>query len=428
MWGRAAAAAALLVAAGASGAVADVDDPPELGGEPIGPSTDRADPETLTVGEWATVLGSPASGEDRHWFRYTRQVKESTVHVSVVAVGTSGEDFSSEYVDLAASVGETTCGSAHDSAWSTAGWATFGTRLSVGPGDHDPDTGRQDRSSACLNDEIRLEVGRGTSASGDLPDLPVRIKIVEERPLTQPAELAEAADDDRTWRQPSVSGEPRDLDGAAAPGDAPVLRSGGATSTTVTEGEERFFTLPLAWGEGALLRVTSPALEELEEGRYSRPSVRLAVLDPLGNDLGSDFSGSDDSESLSSSEPIELSAGIAEIRHLNRESDMAGMLPGDHVVSLTVTAPPDDAEAIEVPLTVEVERLGTSEPTPPYVDEPAFLVADDTWAETPSGALPTSGAEDGEGLGARRWAALGLGAVGVVSCLGGLVLLRRRRA
>lgn len=426
-WWRGAAVAALLVVVAVPAAAADVDDPVALGGAEIDASTDRARPLEVTAGEWADVLGSPADGADRHYFSYRRVQPDSTVHVSVVAAGRPADGFSSEQVDLAASVGEENCGKASGSAWAAATWATFGTRLAVGPGDYDPDTRRQERDSACLNEEVRFEVGRGSAASGDKPDLPVRIKVVEERPLTA-ADLPEAIDATESWRAPSVTGEPREVTGGAAPGRAAELVEG-RSATTVAEGQERFFAVPLGWGEGLRLRVTSPALEELPKGRYSAPKVRVALLDPLGNDVESPLEGTTENGSVSTSSGLELGHGSLPVRYLNREDGNAGYLPGVYLVSLAVAGPPDDAAPLDLPLVLDIEVTGSREDAPPYAEEPAFLVAPDTWRETPSGAVPgdVGGSEgDEDGIGGRRVAALGMAVGGLFALVLGVVLLRLR--
>jgi hypothetical protein len=420
---RAAAGAVVVLCCLAPGAsvAADGDGTVDLGGVEVSGSTDSASPTRLEAGEWSDTLGSPASRKDRHFFSYRRTISESTVHIAVSASGTGASDA----VDIVTSAGVARCGSDSSSAWSYSPSAVFGARVSVGPDGFDEGTGREERNSACMNEEIVFEVGRGSTTT-DLPDLPVMVKIVEERPLRLPAELELPLDSDPFYAPPATSESPREVTGATTFAGAPAL-SEGSWSDTLREGEERLYRVHLGWGQGLSLRAEAPAFSGPEaEARYgSGPQVALSILDPLHSDVPSDVDDVDHDGPLTDDDPMELTHAITPVSYLNRYDDRPAYLPGDYYVSIALEPAGENETPVEVPMTLDVEMTDGEGGAPAYDGDPAFLVAPDTLSEVASGEVPPLG-DESAGTG-RRLAAAGLGVFGLLCCAAGGVVLRGRR-
>lgn len=410
--------ALLLLALSAPPVAADIDEPADLGGTRVAGSTDAAHPTELTAGEWSDELGTAAERGDRHFFRYTRAAEDSTLHISVTTAGAVG----SQTLDVAAEAAGNSCGSDVDSTDYGVPWAALGVELAVGPSSYDEELGREDRNSACLNQEITFEVGRGTTSSAE-GDLPVSLKIVEEAPLALPADLPPVPTTDPGYAVPATGADHGDLEGGRAFADAPLLAEG-TSRVEVAEGEQRFFRVPLGWGQSLSAQATAAVWDGVE-GRYSGPRVEIWLYNPMRN--GVDVDGAEPYATWSDDEELRIGEGTPPVRYLNRfDGDDVAAVPGDYYVSVVVAAAAEDEEPLTVPLDLAVEVADEGEEAPTYDRERAFLVAPDTWAETPSGALPDDGAGADEGSALRRVAAVALAAIGAACCVGGAVALRRR--
>lgn len=398
-----------------AGAMAAGDAPVDLGGTPVDGSTDRVHPRTVAAGEWADVLAAD-EGEAPHYFRYVRRAGTgSTVHVSVVTAGSPEMDG----LGLEVYAGDTSCGSASASATYGRAWSATAVQVSVGP-DEPGENGLQDRSADCDADELLIEVGRGFGSAE--ADLPVLLKIVEEAPLALPAELDQPLLS--SYVAPATGEEHGAVEGGRSFATAPELEAG-SWEVAVTEGEQRFFRVPVAWGEQLAAQATAEPWGGVE-GRFDDPDVELRVFSPLLDEV--ELGDTSPTGSWSEDETLELTEGMVPVSYVQRYGSEGGSsLPGDFYVAVAVGDPGEGEEPVTVPLTLTVEVDGKALDGPAFEHDPAFLVAEDTWAETPSGALPSGedDAADGPST-ARRVGALALAAVGAVCCVGGVVALRRR--
>ncbi|GAA1507780.1 hypothetical protein [Nocardioides humi] len=419
---------ALTTGYGAAAAATGVD----LGGEPLPAkaSTDEPNPTDLAPGLWRSTL-SPSYAQ---YFSYQRRINGSRVHIGVLGApqGAGGDGIRVQAgVAVADAKDLQGCGDENDSAESSVPQAVIGTRIVVGSKDD------VCRSAATV--QIKVDRGYGSATT----DLPYVIKVVEEAPSS--GDDAAEADDAPSYDVPTA-GEPRELEGAASFADAPELdaRSEAVTvETTITEGAEQLWRLPLAWGDHPVVRVDVPAAEDEETFAYSGPTLTLHLVDPLRGRLRYTESGSDDSSTgdyrapSEDRDPTVLVASGFPVRQVN------GRLPGDYWVSLAVSPLPEsaDRDPVDIPVTVTVAvSTGAAADAPSYdgvvvsqdkktslegyAPERPFLVGEGTFAAVASGS-PVGG-EDGW-LTGRRWAGLGLGAASL-ACLGaGLVRLRARR-
>ncbi|MBM7517802.1 hypothetical protein [Nocardioides nitrophenolicus] len=406
----------------------------DLGGVPLPnePSTDGAHPRELAPGLWRVTLGPTYS----QFFSYERRINGSRVHVGVLGApqGTSSDGI--RVVAGVATKGSsdpTSCGDEGDSTESSVPQAVIGARLVVG--DEDGSTGDTCRAAGT----IQIEVSRGYASA--TTDLPYVIKVVEEAPSSGAGD--EEADDTPAYDRPDQPEDTEPLDGAASFDEAPELDARdrpAAIRTTLREGSERLWRLPLDWGDQPVVRVDVAAAPDGNEFAYSGPGLSLHLIDPLRGRLGYADSGAEDSTTgtylaaADDREPSVLVAAGEPVRPVD------GRLPGDYWVSLAASPLPESADrkAVEIPvtLTVAVDHHAGAAPTydgvavaqdkktslDGYSPERPFLVGEDTFAAVASG----SPLDDGW-LTTRRWAGFGLAAASV-ACLGaGVVRLRARR-
>lgn len=408
-------ALALFLLAVPVAAVAADDGPVDLGGTPVDGSTDRVHPRTVAAGEWADVLAAD-EGEAPHYFRYVRRAGSgSTVHVSAVTAGSSQMDG----LGLEIYAGDTSCGSGSASPSYGRAWSATAVQVSVGP-EEPGENGLQDRSADCDADELLIEVGRGFGSAE--ADLPVLLKIVEESPLALPAELDQPLLS--SYGAPATGEERGAATGGTTFASAPELEPG-TWQVEVAEGEQRFFRVPVAWGQQLAALATAEPWGGVE-GRFDDPDVELRLYSPLLDEV--ELGDTSPTGSWSEDEPLELTEGVAPVAYAQRYGSEAGAsLPGDFYVAVAVGDPSAGEEPVTVPLALTVGVDGAATEGPAFEHDPAFLVAEDTWAETPSGALPTAGDDAADDPStARRVGALALAAVGAACCVGGVLTLRRR--
>ncbi|GAA3819881.1 hypothetical protein [Nocardioides panacisoli] len=413
----------------------------DLGGSPVPGgtgSTDQARPTVLEPGLWTDSLGDAESPYRDHFFRYERQIQNSTVHVGVV--GESSDDY--DGFELSATgPDQTDCGSVSASpSDSSVPQAVFGAELTIG-GSEPGDT-----SSPCLTaGEIDLKLERSTQGSSKDDELPVAIKVVEEAPVPSAAELPAPPDSPSYDRITDVSGGEH-VDGAgsfdAAP---PVPLSGGRAdfSTSVTEGEERLFRVPLAWGQALSVAAHAPKLDEktyVDVRSYTGVAVSVQVVGPLRDTVTGAVSDVATSGSYDDSEPLDLSDALPPVGYLNRWSSLPADVPGDYWISIAASPKPDAVdEPLAVPLDVAVELTdqsgapsysggvlaqGGGKFTGSYDPARPFLIGPGQFAAVASGSPVAPGDEDSGWWGTRRYAGLALLVAGAASCAAGLWRLR----
>lgn len=418
---RAAALALVGVVALAPAASADPGDPVDLGGTPVGLSTDYRKPTVVEAGLWSTEFKAGESFV--HEFAYERTEDYSTVHLSLTATPqTSGES-----IKLEASLPDgTSCGSETASGDYTFPFAATGVDLQIGPDN------ATDLNGECLRAErLRFTVGpSGTTRDSDA-DLPITVKVVEESPLKNPDEAAKqlpAPPETAPAFQPPAEGDDRgEVEGALSFDKAPLLRSG-THSSSIVEGEQRLYRVHLEWGQtlAAALHVDALSGKEVEEKfGFSGPTLGLGVYNPMRRDLGSAYDDSDESGSVDDT-ALDLDTGVGPVRYLNRYDDENSYLPGDYYVSVVLPAPSSDRAPETIPFTLTVESQGEITGVPAYSQDEPFLVGDGKRSTVASGN-PAPPADSDGWFDARHVSGLGVGAFGVL-CLGlGAMLLRRRR-
>lgn len=422
-------------------AVAAAPEAIDLGGSELpggAASTNPADPTDLPPGLWQIEVAA----DFPHYFTYQRRIKDSRIHVGVLGAPQGG---SSDGIRVVATVeadgSTTTCGDEDDGTEYAVPQAVIGAGLVVG--DETGTTGDTCRGAATIGLEVTRGYGSPTT------ELPAVIKIVEEAPAA--ADPPETEPDDAPAYDVPEPADARELDGATSFDDAPELDARTQTvtaSTTLTEGSEVLWKLPLAWGDLPVVRVDVPWATgaDAETFTYSGPELSVHLIDPLRNRFRYVDSGSGDvSNGQYEAQPdgapgdgaVLVAAGYP-VRQINART------PGDHWISLAVAPAPADRDPVEIPVEVTVAVASTDDAAPAYnaavlsqddssgpagysPDEP-FLVAEGVFAAVASGS-PVVGASDGEDawLSGRRWAGLGVAALSVACLAGGVVRLRVRR-
>lgn len=417
----------------------------DLGGAPLPGgvgSTTPDQPTALDPGLWADTIGGSAA-RNTHHFTYERRMRDSTVHVGVIAA--PGADDTDSVAVKVGTVGEsgalTSCESDSDTTGFSVPQAVIGVAVAVGPSSAEA----TDRPDCLRAGTLQIEVGR-TTGSSSTSQLPIAIKIVEEAPVEDRASLPEP-DPDVSFVAPAT-GDAQDVRGGTSFADAPALdpsADGVTVRSSVRQGTEQLWRVGVGWGQQLAVRATAPPREK-EEGRYSDPHVRLRLVDPRRavfadtNDAADDESpdGAYDDE-----ESIDLVAGTRPLRYRDRFTDELPVVPGDYWVALSVAPADEGDEVLDVPfdLTVAVSGETAGAPGYPgvatspddgeqvasYSPEKPFLVADGTFAAVASGNPAVGDDADGGWLTGRRGAGLGVAAVSVACLAGGLVRLRARR-
>ncbi|WP_182378444.1 hypothetical protein [Nocardioides sp. WS12] len=424
---------------GAAAALAP-SDPVDLGGARLSatPSTSPAEPTPLAPGLWKATLAP----EFPQYFSYQRRINESNVHIGVLG---APQGVDSDGIKVTAGVRTegstdlTGCGDESDSSEYVVPQAVVGNRVIVG--DEDGSTGDTCRAA----DTVFIAVSRTSSSAEDLPYV---IKIVEEAPVSDGGGVE--PDDAPVYEIPEPVGA-SDEAGAASFDDAPKVdaHSGTVTiETTIKEGTELLWRVPLAWGDLPVVRVDVPAAskEHAEDFAHSGPDLSVHLIDPLRGRLRYVNTEREDSATgqyvaSETGETDQLVAAGYPVRRAN------GRLPGDYWISLAAEAVPEaeveDRDPVDIPVTITVAVDATDAATPTYdgvavshdkstnVDgyspKKPFLVADDTFSAAASGN-PVVDSDDSDGwLNGRHLAGLGLGAASLACLAGGLFRLRARR-
>lgn len=409
----------------------------DLGGAPLPEgtgSTDRAAPTVLEPGLWADTLGDAQSGESVHHFRYDRQMRSSTVHVGVIGASTDPDGDGIEVEIFGPE--QVSCATSYESP-GYVGFASFGARAWAGPSE--PGLDDEDCTSAA---SLGIEV---TRSSGD-DHLPIAIKVVEEAPVTGTEDLPppEESPSFRAGAEPAGGGT--DLVGATAFDSAPAVPlSSGASefSTSVTEGQQRLYKVPLAWGQQLSVDALVPTLDEAieEERSFSTPTVELTLVDPVRDTVDDAVDGLTSSGSYSSDEVTRLSAGLPALSYLNRYASGPASMPGDYWLSIAVDVAPEDVEPLAVPIDVAVDVAEATEGAPvyqgtvqspdggqgpaAYTPETPYLIGPDEFSAVASGNPVPADDEDEGWWGPRRYAGIGLAVASLLCCgLGARRLLR----
>lgn len=416
-------------------------DPVDIGGASLSatPSTSPAEPTPLAPGLWKATLAP----EFPQYFSYQRRISNSTVHVGVLGApqGTASDGIrATAGVRTDGSTDLTSCGDESDSTEYATPFGVVGTRVVVG--NEDGSTGDTCRAA----DTVFIAVSRSSSSPDDLPYV---IKIVEEAPVSDAGGVE--PDEKPAFDVPDPVGSV-DEPGAPSFEEAPEVdaRSGTVTiETTIKEGTELLWRVPLTWGDLPVVRVDVPAAskEHEEDFAYSGPDLTVHLIDPLRGrfryvDSEREHSATGEYRASETGEVDQLIAAGFPVRRANER------VPGDYWVSLAAEAVPEgeaeDRDPVDVPVTITIAVESTQAKAPTYdeavlsQDKKAgpdgyspskpFLVADDTFSAAASGNPVVGRDESDNWLSGRRWAGLGLG-VASLACVGaGLFRLRTSRS
>jgi hypothetical protein len=408
----------------------------DLGGQPITGSTDSRDATPISAGLWSATLGP-----DAQHFTYERQIEGSTVHVGVIGAGTP-TDTAGVQVDATVRAPEGAdaldCGSDYDSPSSSVPQGVLGAHVIVG---------NEDDGGTCRDaDSVDIAVSQ-YSPSG-IVELPIAIKIVEEAPAAQaegpPEESPELSYDPPERAEPTT--EPA---GASSFDDAPVVdaRDQAVTiATEVGEGTQLMWRVPLDWGDQLVVGGELAAVSGADAERLGYPSVavRLQIVEPDRDTFALTESADYSESTYGGEEATPLFAATFPLRYANRFGDQVPTLPGDHWVSVAVSPPPEEREALDVPVELTFEVTSTDVPRPTYKaavlaqsgdsgpdgyspDTP-YLVGDGEFSAVASGNPFTPEDTDEGWWGGRHLAGLGLGVMSLACCAAGAVWLSRRSA
>lgn len=429
----------------APGAVAALADEPavDVGGSPLPGgtgSTDPANPTVLEAGLWADTLGDANTDAATHEFRYARTMKDSTVHVGVVAATTDPEGDQVEVIVTTRN--DSLCLSNSTSTTSSTWQGPYTAAVVVAP------TADDDIGNPCvISDTLDITVGRSSSES--TTDLPIAIKIVEEAPTLGTDQLEQPAESPR-YRAVSSDAAAEEIEGSTSFADAPSLEAGAdgvRVETELTEGDVQLYKVPLAWGQSltATAELETLTETEFEALGYDSPDVRLLIVDPVRNGFSDGLVDGTEGGSYTT-ERTEFGIGVPPVRYLNRRSSGDATVPGDYWIAvIAATLPPDaEREPIEVPVELRVAVEGDVEDAPAYAanvigpnaqagpdgyspDEPFLVGGTNDFAAVASGnPAPPADGGDGSWWTGRHLTGLGLGAVSLMLCVVGAAGLVRR--
>ena len=388
-------------------------DPVDLGGTPVqDASTDPQSPTRLTAGLWSDVVGP----RQEHEFSYERTegMPFSAVHIGVV--GTSKNDGSDQLEIKAETPDGTSCGSDSSSPSYLFADAPFGAEITL------QGTEQGDLNGPCLRAKvINFSVGRAFSNAET--DLPVAIKIVEEAALEDPGERLPADPEQEPAYDAPRPGAAGDTTGADSFEDAPLLEEG-THADTGEEGGVKLYRVSLDWGQTLAVRMDVPAMEPAlaEQTNGFGPDFELTLFNPMRNSL--DTHPEADASASLGDEAQRVGDAAGPVRYLSRYGDSATYLPGDYWISVAVEPPADGEKPVSFPYELTVEVQGDVEGAPTYDRDKPFLVGEDAFSTVASGNPEPRADEAGSDT--RRFAALGLGAFGLVCCALGALQLRRR--
>jgi Ca-activated chloride channel family protein len=211
----------------------------------------------------------------------------------------------------------------------------------------------------------------GTAYVGQ--ELPMEIVVRREPPADGTAVPPPAAKQDGA--EAPTHGSPVILVGGSSFNDAPEIASGTTYTDSIVTGENRYFRIPLQWGQRFtyLLTPTGPAQPALFPGAIAWMDVFNPVRDGVSMtryDTGGEIWFTDDPP-----DPFTASTPYP-VRYTNREmSDSRGYsLDGDYYLRLSANLNVEEPSTTAYLLTVVVS--GDPEPGPVYL---------------PSGSIPTSG-------------------------------------
>lgn len=397
----------------------------DLGGAPLPGgtgSTDSGNPTSIEAGLWADRLADAQSGSAAHYFTYERQMRFSTVHVGVIGSPTDADGDGFEVEILGPE--RIQCASSSAPYSYAVPHEAMGARVWAGP-----DQLGDLQAECLLATSLDIVVARTNTGSGELP---VAIKVVEEAPTTGAGSLPEP-EESPTFQPGADPAGGAELKGATDFDSAPQVAVSGGTAaftTTVTEGEQRLYRLPLTWGQELSVDAIVPKVD-VSEDDYDHPDVEISLVDPLRDVVDDAVAGTTASATTSADETTRLSTALPAISYLNRYTDGPATVPGDYWLSIAVS-PAEEFEPIEVPVDVEVSVADVTEGEPTYEGdvqaadtgagpsayspETPFLIGPDEFSAVASGTPVLPDAEDDGWWGARRYAGIGLAVASLLCC------------
>jgi Ca-activated chloride channel family protein len=278
-------------------------------------------------------------------------------------------------------------------------------------------------------------------------EVPIEIVVRREPPADDSALPPPAAKQDGA-AAPTHGSNPVAITGGASFNDAPKITSGTTYADTIVTGENRYFRIPLQWGQRFtyLLSPTGSAQPALDPGAIAWMDVFNPVRDGVSmtrfDTSGEIWFTSDPPDPFTASTPYP-------VRYTNREvGDSRGYsLDGDYYLRLSANLRAKEPSTTAYLLTVVIS--GDPEPGPVYQPSGAIPTSGSTNSTTPSTSTPSSttsavtssssesttvvaisgtGATTGSTVNGLLWAALGAGVVLVIGLAGWLIARRRRPA
>lgn len=421
------AAPALLVGAAGAASAEEAEDAPGTGdgqlvlpaAAPVVESNDLGAPAVLTAGWSRAELGPSDSDGASLYYRYRREIPESTLHVAVSSPGPAPGAVDQYRVRVSAPDGDD-CGT--ESVSRSSGARTLlNVTLAVGAGD--PSTESATAPPCADTTEVRIAVDRSSTAIEETSQ--VWVRVVEEAPVDDLDGLPRARERAEV-RGADVDGEPVTQQGSRSLVDAPLVEPG-ILRGTVGTGEQVAYRVRLGWGESLVAEAVAGGLssDEVETVGFGR-TFSVTVLSPL---LSADRT--ETSTASLSAEPTTAQSLAGPVSYLNRFDDLSGpFLPGEHLVVVAVAGASgleegEEDVAVDIDFTLRVEVDGEAEEAPAYTEEPAFLLAE---GESRDEVTAAAGDVGDSAASVGRYVTGGaLLAGGLAAVAAGVLLLRRGR-
>lgn len=407
--------------------------PFQIEGQPIEGSTQPIEPTPIESGLWSDRLGPNGGERGELFYEFTRTMADSSVHVTANAFGTDLVD----YLRLKVATPEgRPCDVANDSRG-------INRTAVLAPSVVVPQ--RPDAEDPCQTAE-RLIISLSRSDRDAKPNQPVSLKVAEEPPVTNYADLPEgqAYNDTMPYQVPRTDGEITQVRGGSSFGAATEVEAGRYRGEIVP-GETQVFKVSLGWGQRLNTRIIYPqstqAVRELTG--IAGPFSTVRFYNPnRASVTTSQATGLSSTTQAGGAHASHIEGMSPEVRYRNREEVAAGAyLTGDYYIVVSVN---QDAQGDTylLPFTMELEVSGVEGGAPEYVDGAGYDAGADVGEDATqapeedadSGADEAAGErdeqagasdEDGVSDGTKLAVGAGLGALALGALAWGIALLRR---
>ena len=332
--------------------------PFKVSGTPVKGTHDAATAPELAAGQYTDTITEGEDAAHQLNYRIKRTVPGSTLHVSTVAVPKVVADVLKTEawgLKLAEPKGQS-CG------LDASGQSSFTSLMALGI------TSDADRKACVDADNLTLTVTRRYGAADPAP-APFEIRVIEEPPVTNLAELPGPADR-KAPAEPAVEtdGQASVVVGGSALSDALPVTPGTYVEQLVP-GETTFYRVPATFGQR--VRVTVIGIDKSfpwDSYRETWFAVGADILSPTGQsaELTSGTAGFNSPET---SKP--QSTWTPEIRFQNREDNhlRAASLAGTYTIALSIGRDGHGMKAVEglpIPVRFAIAVEGSEQGKPAY--------------------------------------------------------------